>query len=252
MSNQIAAYRADRDAFGHLLVDHLDGKPGLQIIEREDGLLLSAGGSGRYFAEVAEWAPMEQEAMRWVVPGRALDLGCGAGRVALYLQGQGLEVAGIDVSPGAIEVCRRRGVKEARRLSITQVGPALGVFDNLLMLGNNWGLMGSQRRARWLLRRFLRLTSPGARIIAASRDIYQTDAPYHRAYLTWNRERGRMAGQIRMRERYLVYRSDWFDYLMVSRDEMEEIVAGTGWRMVRFLDSEGPAYVGVLEKVDRA
>jgi uncharacterized protein (DUF433 family) len=82
MSEQIAGYQADRDAFGHLLVDHLDGKPGLQIIEREDGLLLSAGGSGRYFAEAAEWSPMEQEAMRWVVPGRALDLGCGAGRVA--------------------------------------------------------------------------------------------------------------------------------------------------------------------------
>ena len=190
--------------------------------------------------------------MRWLVPGRALDLGCGAGRVALYLQEQGREAVGIDVSPLAIEVCRRRGVKDARCLSITQVGPALGVFDNLLMMGNNWGLMESRKRARWLLRRFHALTSPGARIIATSNDIYQTDSPYHLAYHALNRERGRMAGQIRMRVRYRMHRSDWFDYLMGSREEMQAIVAGTGWGVVRFLDSAGPAYAAILEKVDRA
>src|SRR5207302_8613820 len=145
MSDQIAAFPADRDAFGHMLLDQLNGDseeraPGAdEIIEREDGLIFATGECRRYFADYADWDPMEQEAMRWLVPGRALDLGCGAGRVALYLQGLGYEVVGIDVSPRAVEVCRRRGVKEARRLSITQVSPALGVFDNLLMMGNNWG-----------------------------------------------------------------------------------------------------------------
>jgi SAM-dependent methyltransferase len=38
--------------------------------------------------------------MRWLVPGRALDLGCGAGRAVLYLQGLGYQVVGIDVSRG--------------------------------------------------------------------------------------------------------------------------------------------------------
>jgi hypothetical protein len=57
-----------------------------------------------------------------------------------------------------------------------------------------------------------------------------------------------MSGQIRLRDRYLVYCSDWSDYLMVSRDEMQSILEGTGWRVVKFLDSAGPAYVGILEK----
>ncbi len=111
---------------------------------------------------------------------------------------------------------------------------------------------GSAGRARWLLRRFHALTSPGARIIATSNDLYETDSPYHLAYHALNRERGRMAGQIRMRVRYLVYRSEWFDYLMVSREQMQAILPGTGWRVVRFLGSAGPAYAAVLEKVDRA
>src|SRR2546423_13547329 len=104
--------------------------------------------------------------------------------------------------------------------------------------------MGNRQRARWLLRQFHGLSSASAEILATSNDIYQTDSPYHLAYHARNRERGRMAGQIRMRERYLVHRSEWFDYLMVSRDEMAEIAAGTGWRVLRFLDSAGAGFVG--------
>ena len=248
MSDQIAEHRADRDAFGHVLLDHLNGQQAVEIIEREDGFIFASMEGKRYFSEFPDWDPVEQEAMRWIVPGRLLDLGCGAGRVALYLQDNGYEVVGIDVSPLAIDVCRRRGLKDGRLLSITQVGRKLGVFDNILMMGNNWGLMGNRKRARWLLRKFYAMTSPGARIIAASNDVYQTESTYHLAYQAYNRERGRMSGQIRMRVRYLVYRSDWSDYLMVSRDEMQSILSGTGWRVLKFLDSSGPAYVGILEK----
>jgi predicted RNA methylase len=248
MSDQMAAHRADRDAFGHMLLDQFNGQKAVEIIEREDGLILASMEGKRYFSEYPDWDPVEQDAMRWLVPGRLLDLGCGAGRVALYLQDHGHEVVGIDVSPLAIDVCQRRGLKDARLLSITQVGRELGVFDTILMMGNNWGLMGNRKRARWLLRKFSAITAPGARIIAASNDIYQTESPYHLAYEAYNRERGRMSGQIRMRVRYLVYRSDWSDYLMVSRDEMQSILEGTGWQVVKFLDSSGPAYVGILEK----
>jgi predicted RNA methylase len=249
MSDQMGAFRADRDAFGHMLLDQFNGQEAVELIEQEDGFIIASMKSRRYFSEYQDWDPVEQEAMRWLVPGRLLDLGCGAGRVALYLQDHGHEVVGIDVSPLAIDVCRRRGLKDARVLSITQVGRELGVFDTLLMMGNNWGLMGNRKRARWLLRKFYALTSPGARIIAASNDIYQTESPYHLAYQAYNRERGRMSGQIRMRVRYLAYRSDWSDYLMVSRDEMQSILGGTGWRVLKFLDSSGPAYVGILEKI---
>jgi cyclopropane fatty-acyl-phospholipid synthase-like methyltransferase len=248
MSDQMAEFRADRDAFGHMLLDHLNGQQAVEIIEREDGFIFASMECKRYFSEYQDWEHVEQEAMRWLVPGRLLDLGCGAGRVALYLQDHGHEVVGIDVSPLAIDVCRRRGLKDARLLSITQVGRELGVFDTILMMGNNWGLMANRKRARWLLRRFYAMTSPGARIIAASNDIYQTESSYHLAYHAYNRERGRMAGQIRMRVRYLVYRSDRSDYLMVSRDEMQSILEGTGWHVVKFLDSSGPAYAGILEK----
>jgi hypothetical protein len=66
------------------------------------------------------------------------------------------------------------------------------------------------------------------RILVESRNIYDTDNPVHLAFHERNRQRGRMAGQIRIRVRYQTIIGPWFDYLMVSPEEMAEIVAGTG------------------------
>ncbi len=58
-----------------------------------------------------------------------------------------------------------------------------------------------------------------------------------------------MGGQVRLRVRYNRYRGAWVDYLFVSRSEMEDILTGTGWGVRRFIDSDGPNYAAVIEKV---
>ncbi len=248
MSEQVRAYRKDKDAFGHMLMAHLQEEEAVEIIEREDGYIDASDQVGWYFSDFPDWPAQEQEGMQHLVPGPALDLGCGAGRVELYLQSQGRPVTGIDNSPLAIEVCRRRGVLDARLLPVEKITPDLGRFANIIMYGNNWGLMANPRQARRLLRLFHRMTTPGARILAETNDIYNTDNPLHLNYQAWNRERGRMSGQIRIQVRYKIYRSSWFDYLMVSKAELAEILAGTGWRVKTTIDSAGVLYVAVIEK----
>lgn len=238
--------RSDQDAYGHAMLDYLEGRGGAEIVERDDGYLEATPGPRAYFAPFRRWPRTEREARRYV-RGRVLDVGCGAGRWALHLQDRGLDVVGIDISPRAIRVCRRRGVEQARVLSVTRVGPALGRFGTILMMGNNFGLLGGERRGRWLLRRFHHLTGEDGRIVAESRDPLQTDSPHHRAYHTRNRRRGRLPGQIRMRIRYRTYRTPWFDYLMVSSRGMRTLLRGTGWGIARIL-ADGPQYVAVIEK----
>ena len=183
------------------------------------------------------------------ISGRTLDVGCGAGRVTIPLQQNGLDVVGIDSSPLAVRICQERGVNDARLLPISQVSVnKLGIFDSIVMTGNNFGLFGSPKRARWLLRRFHRMTTERGRIIAESTDPYATDDPVHLAYQERNRSRGRMSGQYRHRDRYRNLKGPWYDWLFVSRDEMREIVAGTGWVVRKFIEPEGAKYVGVIEK----
>src|SRR5207249_3713127 len=99
----------DQDAYGQEVYDYLQGEKGCEIVERDDGFFDAASGPLAYFAGYRQWPSHYKKAMRYV-RGRVLDIGCGAGRHALYLQEQGCEVVGIDISPLAIEVCRRRGL----------------------------------------------------------------------------------------------------------------------------------------------
>ena len=240
--------KPEQDAFGREIYDYFQTGEAVEIIEREDGFVDLSGGPTVYFSQYADWSAHVQKAMTYV-QGRVLDVGCGAGRFALYLQEQGHDVVGIDNSPLAVDVCQKRGVKDARVLSVTQASKRrLGQFDSIIMMGNNFGLFGNPHRARWLLRRFYGMTGRNGRIIAESNDPNATDKPYHLAYQKHNRQRGRLPGQLRLRVRYLNWIGEWFEYLIVSQAEMQAILAGTGWKVSRFIESESSMYVAIIEK----
>ena len=240
----------NQDAFGHQLYDLYKGRHIVEVVERDDGLIDPSETLPKYYlAEYRDWSLREKLAAKYV-QGRVLDVGCGGGRWSLYLQKKGHDVVGIDYSPLVVRVCKLRGVRDARVLSITHVSTKLGKFDTILMMGNNFGLFGGPKRARSLLGRFYDMTSPEARIIAESVDIYKRPIdPVHRRYHQRNREHGRMAGQVRIRIRYRNFVSPWFDYLLVSKNEMIDVLRGTGWKVKRFILSEkGPAYVAIIGK----
>ena len=236
-----------QDAHGNAMWDELHGRGGESICERDDGYIESES-IAQYFQPYGAWNRSARKAMEFV-RGRVLDVGVGAGRHALHVQEHGHDVVGIDNSPKALEVCRLRGLEDARGCPVTQMGPFLGTFDTVLMLGNNFGFTSSRKRAPWLLKRLASLTSPDARIVAETRDVYRTDNPEHLAYHERNRARGRMAGQVRLRIRYHAHATPWYDYLFVSPEEMEEHVRPTPWRIHDILsDDPDGQYVAILEK----
>ena len=100
-----------------------------------------------------------------------------------------------------------------------------------------------------MLRKLSRVTNPGALIIAETRDVYKTSEPQHLAYHMRNRKRGKMSGQVRLRIRYKNYIGEWFDYLMVSKKEMKEILKDTSWRVKKFINPSGAIYIALIEKV---
>ncbi len=236
------------DAYGRMLADALDGVDLVEIVERDDGFI-TAGmfGPATYLAPFRRWPSRQRRAMR-LARGRVLDVGAGGGRVALHLQARGHDVLAIDVSPGSVEVCRRRGVRDARELAIEDVDQTVGTFDTVVMFGNNLGLLAGKTKGRRLLRRLDEITSERARILGETLDPYGTDDPAHLAYHERNRRRGRYGGEIRIRVRHRDIGTPWFHYVLLSRPELEDLLDGTRWRLTRTIDDDSPVYIAVLEK----
>ncbi len=200
-----------------------------------------------FFAEHAAW-PAAERSVFAAVAGRVLDVGCGAGRHSLEAQRRGCEVVAIDVSPGAVEVCRRRGVHDVRLLPLGRVDASLGFFDTVLMMCGNLGLTGNAAEAVGTFRRLHGLTTPAARIVFDSVDPHRDADEDDLAYWERNRARGRSPGQVTIRLRYGRLATPWFDLLLLSPAELEDLLAGTGRRLTRLVEGEPPDYYGVLEK----
>jgi SAM-dependent methyltransferase len=143
----------EQDAFGAALLAHHEGRNDGRILmlEVDDGRAMPAMAPPEFFKAPSEWFPWEVDILE-DLEGPVLDLGCGAGRHALYLQTQSLAVTGVDVSPGAVDVCRRRGVRDVR-LADLRTPPDDERWGSVLLMCGNLGLAGGWDETRELLNR---------------------------------------------------------------------------------------------------
>ncbi|MFZ0768150.1 MAG: methyltransferase domain-containing protein [Acidimicrobiales bacterium] len=241
--------RSGADVFGHALVDWVNGGTTPEMIERDDGYFETGAGPEVYLSGIRGWPSAERHAVRFA-RGRVLDVGCGAGRVALALQHRGVDVVGLDASPLAVIAATMRGVHEVWCLSLERLERQLESFDTIVLFGNNFGLFATPEGAQRRLSQWARHTKPGTRILAESTNAYVGGAPaMDRRYYRRNLERGNAPGQARFRYHYGGEVGSWFDWLFVSRTEMKEILHGTGWRMTQVIaKGSSEPYVAVLEK----
>ncbi len=242
----------DHDAYGHSLWDYYTkfNHRKEETIERSDYYVdTSEEAPANYFATFEKWPLIERKAIKYA-KGRVLDVGCGAGRVSIYLQNKkGLDIVGLDNSPLAIKVSRARGLRKTILLPFEKINFKPNSFDTVIMFGNNFGLFGNMERAKLLLRKLYQMTSNDAVLICESLNPYRTDNPDHLSYQKENESKGRMAGQLRIRVRYRSYVGKWFDYLIVSPEEMKLVVKDTGWRVDRFISTKNsPLNIGLIRK----
>lgn len=125
-----------KDLFGKALLDFYNGNTSEDIITStnisdEDILPLDY-----LFRSYAEMPKLEKEALK-LAKGNILDVGCGAGSHSLHLQQEGFNVKAIDISKGAIEICKKRGVLNAELLPLLDEKET---FDTILLLMNGTGI----------------------------------------------------------------------------------------------------------------
>jgi len=155
------------DVFGKAIRDFYHGKEAVittySTLGGKDKLPV------RYLFRTFEEMPkIEQTALK-MATGKVLDIGCGAGSHADYLQKQGLSVKPIDLSEGAIEVCRLRGLKTAEKLDLWDLKNVK--FDTILSLMNGAGICGSMNRVPAFLDHLKTLLTPLGQILIDSTDV---------------------------------------------------------------------------------
>jgi SAM-dependent methyltransferase len=243
----------DSDVFGRALLDWAEGGTTPEVLEREDGFTQVGAGPDVYLSAFKEWPSGERKSVRHM-RGRVLDVGCGAGRVALELQGRGVDVVGLDASPLAAKAASIRGVRYVWSMSIEDLDSRIETFDSIVLFGNNFGIFETPRRARQILTDLAKGTKPGTRIFAESTNAYFGGAPgFDRSYYRLNKASGRSAGQVKLRYHYGDLVGNWFQWLYVSRGELRSILVGTGWKLERTLGTHpSEPYVAILVKETHA
>jgi len=105
-----------------------------------------------------------------LTPGRALDLGCGAGRACIYLAERGWDCDGVDFVPDAIALARARaetagvaGHAHFHIASVTRLDALRPPYDLALDVGCMHNLRGDDLRAYGT--GLARLVRPGGRYL---------------------------------------------------------------------------------------
>jgi SAM-dependent methyltransferase len=99
----------------------------------------------RYWRKRTPWdtqiTPPEVMAfLRQTAPGRALDLGCGTGTNAITLTQHGWQVTGVDFSPRAIAMARRKAARKGLAIAfhigdVANLDDLTGPYDYALDIG---------------------------------------------------------------------------------------------------------------------
>ncbi|MEM7487017.1 MAG: class I SAM-dependent methyltransferase [Bacteroidota bacterium] len=188
------------------------------------------------FRSYNEMPPLEQKALD-LAKGKVLDIGCGAGSHALYLQNKGLEVTALDASKGAIEVCKERGVKTTVQNTILDYQESR--FDTLLLLMNGIGLAGKLIGLVGFLNHLRSLLLPNGQILLDSSDIiYMFDQDEDGGF--WIPNNGNYYGEVRFTLEYRGQKGNPFNWLYVDFNTLKNACETNGFNCE--LVSQGKHY----------
>ena len=156
-----------KDLFGNALIDYQNGN-------YTEDLITSTSISGDdelplpyLFRSFKEMPKIEQKALKSCI-GSVLDVGCGSGSHSLYLQEKGFNIKAIDISKGAIEVAKQRGVLQAEIINVLD---ETETFDTVLLLMNGTGIFQELSQVSKHLKHLKSLLKPNGQILIDSSDI---------------------------------------------------------------------------------
>lgn len=179
--------------------------------------------------------------------GRVLDVGAGAGAHTLVLQERGVEVKAIDISGGAVEVMKARGVCSVEQVNVFRLKQ--GQFDTILMLMNGIGIVGDLAGLDAFLRHTKKILAPEGQLLVESSDIlymYEEEDGSVLLDLT-----GGYYGEVEYQMEYRGLPGDPFKWLFVDFHTLHDHAQSHGYSCERLAEDEQGHYLARLALTDK-
>jgi SAM-dependent methyltransferase len=170
-----------KDLFGKAILDYQTNNSPEDLITETNISEADEMDVAYLFRDFKGMPKLEQKALQ-LAKGKVLDVGCGAGSHALYLQEKGLEVLAIDISENAIKACQLRGIKQTKLIDVLAIENEK--FDTILLLMNGTGIFKTLKDCTKYLQKLKSLLNENGQILIDSSDIiYMYDEDEDGSYL---------------------------------------------------------------------
>lgn len=178
------------------------------------------------FRTYKEMPLLEKEALK-KTKGKVLDVGCGAGSHTLYLQQEKkLEVTGIDISTGAIEICKLRGCKNVRVQDYFELENEK--YHTLLFLMNGTGIIEKLANLDYFFDHSRKLLEKDGQILIDSSDLSYLLDPDEDGGIWVDPEQG-YYGELEFSISYKNETSPTFNWLYIDFSSLELAAAKNGF-----------------------
>lgn len=232
-----------KDLFGRAILDYqTNNNP--EDINTETSISEADEMSVSYlFREYAEMPKLEQKALQ-LTKGKVLDVGCGAGSHALYLQNEmNLDLKAIDISANAIKACKLRGLKNVEVVNVLDLD-ASEKYDTILLLMNGTGIFGKLDQIPTYLKKLKSLLKEDGQILIDSSDIiYMFDQDEDGAYeINGNGYYGELTFDLQ----YKGETEDTFDWLYLDYNTLQNATHANGLNCELVIEGEHFDYLARL------
>ena len=194
------------------------------------------------FRTYEEMPEIERKALD-MTRGKTLDVGAGSGCHSLVLQGRGVDVTAIDMSPLSVETMRQRGVKKVVEQDFFTVG---GKYDTILMLMNGIGIVGTLERMPEFFRHLDKILATGGQVLCDSSDISYVFEDENG--LIDYPDTGHYYGELSYRMQYKDTIGEPFDWLYIDAETLRKEAEENGYAVEVVAVGEHFDYTALITK----
>lgn len=213
------------DVHGSAMLDYLNGERDAAVImHRDDGFTYPPICAERWFYK-GGFPIIDTKALS-LCKGTVLNIGASSGSHSLFLEELGLRVISLDASPQAVEVMRRRIVKDP---VVGDLDSLQGPFDSILLLCG-LGVTGSIDGVRRFLERAKGHLNPGGVIITDCTHPRADSLEASQRYCDLQAAQGRYEGERTLRFEYKGVFGPWFRWLSIAPEALKAHAKDFGFK----------------------